>query len=163
MWPFLSTIKTFSFKHGILSVLKFWNYLDSWTIKKCTVEFYFIFDQHRAASSLWLPQLPRCPCTIGVRLCEWNCTIKRFICAGGVPEVMSSYTLHQTASIKKKWCAMPFWREQKAQYAILDPLLRAVCCLPGAWVKCGKTEIPTLVQPSDYHPLLIFRWSAMKQ
>lgn len=58
--------------------------MDSWTIKKCTVEFYCIFDQYKATSSLWLPQLPRFPCRTDTRLCKWNCTIKRFICVGGV-------------------------------------------------------------------------------
>ena len=32
-----------------------------------------------------------------------------------------------------------------------------VCCLPGAWVKDAKRMLPTLVQPSNYYPLLIFQ------
>jgi len=37
-----------------------------------------------------------------------------------------------------------------------DPPLREVCCLPGAWVKDISRKVPTLVQPSDYYPLLLF-------
>jgi len=38
-----------------------------------------------------------------------------------------------------------------------DPLLRKVCCLPGAWVNDVKRKLPTLVQCSDYYPLFIFQ------
>jgi len=42
----------------------------------------------------------------------------------------------------------------------LDPLLREVFCLPGTQAKDVKRELPTLVQPSDYYPLLIFQVSS---
>ncbi|KAK4816911.1 LOW QUALITY PROTEIN: hypothetical protein QYF61_024921 [Mycteria americana] len=37
-----------------------------------------------------------------------------------------------------------------------DPPLREVCCLPGAPVKDVTRIRPSLVQPSDYYPLLLF-------
>lgn len=62
---------------------------------------------------------------------------------------------------------MPFWKEQKAQYAILDPLHRAVCCLPGVWVKHGVIKISTLVQVSDNPALYWFsggeQWGSNKE
>ena len=36
-----------------------------------------------------------------------------------------------------------------------DPPLREVCCIPGAQVKEVTRRIPSLVQPSDYYPLLV--------
>ncbi|GAB0208697.1 hypothetical protein GRJ2_003335400 [Grus japonensis] len=36
-----------------------------------------------------------------------------------------------------------------------DPPLREVCCLPGARVKDIARKLPSLVQPSDYYPLLL--------
>ena len=36
-----------------------------------------------------------------------------------------------------------------------DPPLREVCCLPGAPVKDDTRKLPSLVQPSDYSPLLL--------
>ena len=39
----------------------------------------------------------------------------------------------------------------------LDPLLREVCCLPGARVKDMTRKLPTLVRPADYYALLIFQ------
>ncbi|GAB0204309.1 mitochondrial enolase superfamily member 1 [Grus japonensis] len=36
-----------------------------------------------------------------------------------------------------------------------DPPLREVCCLPGAHVKDIARKLPSLVQPSDYYPLLL--------
>ncbi|GAB0181413.1 hypothetical protein GRJ2_000606600 [Grus japonensis] len=41
-----------------------------------------------------------------------------------------------------------------------DHLLREVCCLPGTWVKDITRKFPSLVQPSDYCPLLLFHVSA---
>lgn len=35
------------------------------------------------------------------------------------------------------------------------PLHREVCCISGAWVRDMKRKLPTLMQPSDYYPLLI--------
>jgi len=37
-----------------------------------------------------------------------------------------------------------------------DPPHREVCCLPGAWVIGITRKLPSLVQPSDYCPLLLF-------
>ena len=38
-----------------------------------------------------------------------------------------------------------------------DPPLREVCCFPGARVKDITRKLPSLVRPSDYYPLLLFR------
>ena len=37
-----------------------------------------------------------------------------------------------------------------------DPPLREVCCLPEARVKDITRKLPSLVQPLDYYPLLLF-------
>lgn len=37
-----------------------------------------------------------------------------------------------------------------------DPSLMEVCTLPGAWVQDITRKIPSLVQPSEYYPLLLF-------
>ena len=36
-----------------------------------------------------------------------------------------------------------------------DPPLREACCLPGTWVKDITRRLLSLVQPSDYYPLLV--------
>ncbi|KFV15623.1 hypothetical protein N340_04099, partial [Tauraco erythrolophus] len=37
-----------------------------------------------------------------------------------------------------------------------DPALREVCCLLGDWVKDVSRKLPSLIQPTDYYPLLLF-------
>ena len=38
-----------------------------------------------------------------------------------------------------------------------DPSHREVCCLPGARVRDVAKELPGLVRPSDYYPLLVIQ------
>ena len=38
-----------------------------------------------------------------------------------------------------------------------NPLHREVCCLPGAQVRDVRKKLPSLVQPTDYYPLLLFQ------
>ncbi|XP_068023760.1 uncharacterized protein [Melanerpes formicivorus] len=38
-----------------------------------------------------------------------------------------------------------------------DPSHREVCSLPGAWVRDIARRLPKLIQPSDYHPLLVIQ------
>lgn len=40
------------------------------------------------------------------------------------------------------------------------PLIRDICCFPGAQVKDVVRNLPTLVQPSCYYPLLTFQVSS---
>jgi len=37
-----------------------------------------------------------------------------------------------------------------------DPPHKEFCCLPGAWVRDMTRKLPSLVQPLDYYPLLLF-------
>ena len=41
-----------------------------------------------------------------------------------------------------------------------DPICREVCCLPGARIRDISRELPTLILPSDYYPLLIVQASS---
>lgn len=38
-----------------------------------------------------------------------------------------------------------------------DDFSREVCCLPGARIRGVTERLPSLVTPTDYHPLLLFR------
>lgn len=39
----------------------------------------------------------------------------------------------------------------------LDPIRREVCCLSGAWVRDITKKLPSLLQPTDDYPLLVFQ------
>lgn len=41
-------------------------------------------------------------------------------------------------------------------FCLSDPLLREVCCLPGAQVRNVTRKLPNLIWPTDYNPLLLF-------
>ena len=66
----------------------------------------------------------------------------------------------KTASIKKKrWVIVigdSLLRGTEGPICRPDPLLREVCCLPGAQVKDVTRKLPTVVQPSDYYLFLLF-------
>lgn len=71
---------------------------------------------------------------------------------------------------KKRWIIVSGDSLRKGAEAPIfrvDPLLWNACCLPGAWVNDWKRKLPAPVQPSGYHPLLIFLgrqwWSCNKK
>ncbi|KAK4817118.1 hypothetical protein QYF61_027981 [Mycteria americana] len=67
--------------------------------------------------------------------------------------------INTTSTRKRRWVIVvgnSLLRGTEGPLCRTDPPLREVCCLPGARVKDITRIRPSLVQPSDYYPLLLF-------
>jgi len=81
--------------------------------------------------------------------------------SGGLPRTSQTAPRIKTASAKKIRRVIvigdSLLRGTEGPICRPDPSHREVCCLPGARVRDDAKELPGLVRPSDYYPLLVMQ------
>ena len=110
----------------------------------------------------FLAHLPRCPYGIGLRLCKLEVQVSEDRIES--PPKRLSRAMWSTAPQdclhhdgKKDNCCrgLPSEGNRGPDGCLPDGTCREICCLPAARVKDITRRLPSLVNSSDYYPLLI--------
>jgi len=94
-------------------------------------------------------------------LCFSLCPVPLVLSLGSTEKSLASASRVMTALVKKKRRVIvigdSLLRGEEGLICQPGPPHRAVCCLPGAWVRDVARKLPGLVWPSDYYLLLVMQ------